>query len=302
MRKAAYALLFIIVLFIGWYFIIKDHDYRISFKTQSSPAIVYTTLDYWNHYNRLEEKNIKLGSNEPFNSYAYSLITSDDSISFNWEFKRLSDSLTEVKVYTKDLKNSLKQKIEVPIIKNSFVEKSTVEVKNFIGYLNGFKNAYNVEILRPAKQKFKEQHYAYVSSKGEIKNKANLMLQSIGDIMAYIKDNNIELNGDPFLKVTHWNQRTGEIEFDFCFPIRKSPEKPSTNIIKFGYLNTFQALRADFNGNYRESNFAWNALLEYAQEHNISVQPLPIEIYRNDPHNGGNPLEWKAEVYFPLNN
>ena len=155
-------------------------------------------------------------------------------------------------------------------------------------------------MVQPIEQKFGDKHFAYVSSKGQINNKAILMRESIGSVMAYIKGNNIELDGDPFLKVTKWNHRTGFIEFDFCFPIKQSDEKPAGNNIKFGYLNTFQALRADFHGNYRESNFAWNVLLEIANEKGIPVDSLPIEVYKNDPHSGGNPLDWTAEIYFPL--
>lgn len=287
-------------LFLFWYFVVKDYDYRINFKNTSSPAVLFTSLDYWRHMKLSGNINVNFENYEPFSNYTYSVKNSAHQISYDWEFDRISDSLTEVTIFAKDQLNSLKQKITVPFKKNAFVLESTEEVKDFISFHNDFKKGFNIEIKMPATHTFKETYYAYISSKGEIKNKAHLMLESIGSIMAYLKGNNIALNGDPFLIVKSWNDKTGKIEFDFCFPILKSAQKPAANTIKFGYLKTFQALMADYHGNYRDSNIAWNVLLEYATENDISIEPLPIEIYRDDPHNGGNPLDWTAEIYFPL--
>ena len=300
MRRLWYVLLLVVSVLLFWYFFLKKYDYRISFKTTSSPAIVFTALEYWNNSKHLDKTNITVENQEPFTSYSYSLKDDDTQISYDWQIKKVSDSISEVNIYTKDLKNSLKQKLEVPFRKNSFVEKSTNEVKRFTDYLSEIKQGFRIEIGQPIPHNFEEKYYAYVSSKGKIKNKANLMFQSIGSVMAYLKGNQIDLDGDPFLIVKSWDQKTGEIEFDFCFPIKKSDQKAAGNNIKFGYLKRFQALKAEFHGNYRDSNFAWNALLDYADENDISIKRLPVEIYRDDPHNGGNPIDWTAEIYFPL--
>ena len=37
-----------------------------------------------------------------------------------------------------------------------------------------------------------------------------------------------------------------------------------------------------------------------AEINDIAINRLPIEIYLNDPHGGGNDLEWEAEIYMPL--
>ncbi len=46
-------------------------------------------------------------------------------------------------------------------------------------------------------------------------------------------------------------------------------------------------LKADFNGNYRISNYAWYYLLDEAERKGLNISPTPIEVYLNDPHEGG---------------
>ena len=64
---------------------------------------------------------------------------------------------------------------------------------------------------------------------------------------------------------------------------------------------TLDRIKAEFNGNYRDSEVAWYYLLDHAAENGLDVKPLPLEIYQNDPHAGGDPLTWKAQVLLPLN-
>ena len=59
-------------------------------------------------------------------------------------------------------------------------------------------------------------------------------------------------------------------------------------------------LKAIFNGNYRISHIGWYYLLDHAERNNLTINPLPTEIFLNDPHEGGNSIEWNAHILVPL--
>ena len=75
---------------------------------------------------------------------------------------------------------------------------------------------------------------------------------------------------------------------------------PDTKTINFKQTEEFKALKAIFNGNYRLSDRAWYELIDHAQSLGLDFEMTPHEIFRNDPHSGGNELEWVAEVYLPV--
>ncbi len=118
--------------------------------------------------------------------------------------------------------------------------------------------------------------------------------------MGYINDNEIELQGDPYLEVTKWDEELGTMEYNFCFPIAKSMSLPPSDLVFFKDSPSFRALKAEFNGNYAISNNAWYYLMEYAQQQNIKVKNAPTEVFLDDPQSGGNALEWKALIYIPV--
>jgi len=128
------------------------------------------------------------------------------------------------------------------------------------------------------------------------------MLYSIGDLMGYINENEIELQGDPYLEVTKWNEEAATIEYNFCFPIAKSDALPASDLVFFKESPAFRAIKAEFNGNYAIANNAWYYLLDYAEQNNLKVKSLPTELYLDDPQSGGDAMNWKAHIYLPLVN
>ena len=118
--------------------------------------------------------------------------------------------------------------------------------------------------------------------------------------MTYIKENDIELKGDPFISVTHWDPITQDLNFDFCFPIDSVSARPEDPEVRFKTLKSERYLKAIFNGNYRISQQGWYSLFDYAQRNNIALGSEIIEIYRNDPHEGGDSMQWVAELLIPI--
>jgi effector-binding domain-containing protein len=116
----------------------------------------------------------------------------------------------------------------------------------------------------------------------------------------FVIQNNLERNGNPFLIIHDWNESKDSISFDFCFPISRINAVPENPKIKFMTVETMDAIKTDFYGNYSLTDVTWYNLAEEAKKLKYRSNNKLIEVYFNDPHSGGNELEWKAEIYMGI--
>ncbi|MCB0375474.1 MAG: GyrI-like domain-containing protein, partial [Sinomicrobium sp.] len=219
---------------------------------------------------------------------------------YRWIIKRENDSVTRVTALIKDEKNSLLQKLQVPFYKNAFLKRNIATVKKVRDKLKENTKYYKVAPVE--KDSIPAVYCAYIPLSCRLWEKANTMIGNIHIITDYIKDNAITLAGDPFLEITGWDLQEDTITFNFCFPVEERDGYPENGIVKFRKTKARAALKTRFNGNYKISDSAWYTLIDYAQTNAIPIEKLPFEVYLNDPHAGGNELEWQAEVYMPLKN
>ena len=112
--------------------------------------------------------------------------------------------------------------------------------------------------------------------------------------------NNIRLDGPPFIQIEDWDMQTDSIAFNFCYPIIKSDTLPRIKGVKYKQVHGQKAIKTIFNGNYIISDRAWYAMIDYAKKNDLTIQKHPVEMFYSNPNMGGNELEWKAEIYMPL--
>ncbi|WGH76093.1 hypothetical protein P8625_02700 [Tenacibaculum tangerinum] len=291
-------IVFLIV--IGWYFFVKDYDYKISFSTNQAPGIVYNTLLGWNNWEPINKKAVVTNYKVPFSELTQQLNVSDSIITINWLIERKSDSITKVTALLKDVKHSLHQKMMIPFSKTDFVKRSLTTVKHIREGLKIHNTEYKLSLVEEAV--FTKQTCAYITLSCKMNEKAKLMIAHTIDVMDYLRNNEIERIGNPFLQVTQWDLNKDFITFDFCFPIANDKSYPKSKLIKIKTVEQTKALKTVFNGNYKISDRGWFTLLDYADRKNIAIKTLPIEVFLNDPHSGGNELDWQAEIYVPLKN
>lgn len=280
-----------------WYFFIKEHQYQVSFTVSEPPGILFKHILDWQNFDESEQE-ISVLSRDPFSEIKQRVTSGDSTFLYHWCFKRTSDSVTKVIAYISDEKNGFTQKIQAPFRSNDFVKRSVKNVKLVGDALLKKEERYRVHSIKDTI--LSSVFCAYIPLETKINEKAASMIRNIGVVMDYIKLNDIPLIGDPFLEVTEWNTVESTIKFNFCFPISKPDSLPSHPEVKFKTTSEIKGLKAEFNGNYRISENAWYYLIDYAEVNNISVTRLPIEIFLNDPHSGGNPLEWKALIFLPI--
>jgi hypothetical protein len=281
-----------------WYFFVKEYQYQVTFISNDPPAVMFEHILNWDDYKRGDE-DITLISKRSYSEIQQSVNYGDSAFQYKWSLERMSNGGTEITAYISDTKNGFQQKLSVPFGSNDFVNRSISNVRIVADSRQLLSKTYRVHSITDSV--VPPKYCAYLPLQSTVDQKASTMLRGITIIMDYIKSNGIELTGDPFLEVTDWDEDKELITFNFCFPVKELDSMPSHSVVLLKTSEQLKGLKAEFNGNYRNSDVAWYYLLDHADENGLNVKKLPFEIYQNDPHAGGDPLKWKAQVFLPLN-
>ena len=284
-----------------WHFLIKSYNYRISFITKDPAGLVYSNLNSWQALKGLEDSSSVIATERlAFETITQEVSVNDSLFEYRWSIQPVTDSTTRVTVYITDLQNAWIQNLYTPVYKNDFVKRSLKTVQELGSEWVDYRDRYRVGAI--SEGQVNSQFCAYLSVETTSGQKARTMMTNIADVMGYVNSNALELAGDPFLQVTKWDRITDSISFDFCFPIKRTDSLPESAVVKFKEVEGFKGIKTIFNGNYSISDKSWYWLIRHAENNNLQVEYLPFEIYKNDPHMGGDPLKWDAEVYLPLQN
>lgn len=299
-QRIWWIVLAVLVVIAIWYFFIRPYHLSVSFNTPEHPEIVYEHLNEWQ---LVSTDSLDISTVESYRPQMLKqkVIRDSTEYQYEWSIERENPSYTRVVVQIKDLENPILQKMKVLTGTGRLKDIALAHTKLIF---EGLKNKSKSFRVHSFKDSIRESVYcAYIPLNGHITNKAIVMREHIIDVMGYIKDHNIPLAGNPFLEVTQWDRKTDSIAFDFCFPITKSDSLPTPPpAVKFKQTKKFSGLKAEFNGNYRNSYKSWYYLLENAEQRGLEIDPRPVEVFLNDPHGAGDPLNWKAIIYLPLKN
>ncbi|WP_422857841.1 GyrI-like domain-containing protein [Flagellimonas sp. S174] len=224
----------------------------------------------------------------------------DSLVDYNWTIVPISDSTSKVKVRITDKKNSLKNRILIPFTNSVIEKRSKKSLLNYNTFLNNHIQKFKVKVEGEAE--LSSSFCAYLPAKGVQSEKAFGMMRDFPYLSSFVKENNLKPTGTPFVEITDWNMATDSISFNFCYPIQKADSLPNHHEIKFREYPGRKAIKAIYYGNYMTSDRAWYRILTYAEKNGITVDSNPIEVFLNNPSQGGNELEWKAEIYIPLKN
>jgi effector-binding domain-containing protein len=294
MRKITVSAIILIIGFLTWYLFIKPYDYLVTIKANTIPGTINQTIKLWSK----TVDNTTLIDQKDLKNLKQTLKINDSLYSYRWEIIPVNDSFSKIKVYVKDLNNSLKNKITIPFSNTDF-EKTTIRtLTDYLHKLDEHTKKYKVRIV--GESQIPSTYGAYVSVQSKQTAKAQGMMANYSLLSSVLVDNNVKLNGRPFIEITYWDMEKDSINFNFCYPIIKNDSLPKHELLKYKEFKGQSALKAIYNGNYITSDRAWYALLDYADRMNVNVMPAPVEIFQSNPNFGGNELEWIAEIYMPI--
>ena len=214
----------ILILVVCWYFVAKEEDYQVSFTSEQSKSLIFQQILDWENYSGETESVIVTNDRQPYSEISQSFKIGDSSFLYQWELNSEKNNSTKVTAHITDLNHSFKQRLQVPFFKNDFVKRSVKNVEE-VGKAIAIKGK-QFKLGTIERTDYGGSYCAYLPVTSSTKQKASNMLATIAIIMEYLKGNDIELQGDPFLEVTSWDEGNDMIQFNFCFPISKGDSLP----------------------------------------------------------------------------
>ena len=287
-------ILALVVGVILWYLFLKPQDYQVNFKAKAIPGTIFETVKAWN---KGFDSVVPLKYLSP--SHFEQTILANDSVHiYEWEIKRIHDSLSEVQVNIKDAHHSIKNRLSVPFSDTNFEKGSRRLLLDFNSLLTEHIRGFKVSVQ--GEEEIFSSFCACVKLNTSPEEKAKGMMANYNFLDAILVQNEVQLNGPPFVEVLDWDLENNSLSYNFCYPIIRSEKLPDHPDIEYKRIFSKNALKAIYNGNYITSDRAWYALWDYAEKNSIPIEKKPIEVFHNNPNMGGNELEWTTEVYMPI--
>ncbi|RIV44141.1 GyrI-like domain-containing protein [Flagellimonas pelagia] len=294
MRKILSIIVALFLVSMIWYLFLKPQDYQVSFNARTIPGTIYESVKAWN---RTLDSFAPVEFESPTH-FTQKIFANDSVHLYDWEITKVHDSLSKVTVNIKDEENSLQNKLDVIFPDNNFEKGSRKRLISFNEFLNDHLKKFKVSGIEQA-ETF-TTFCACVFLKTAPEQKAAGIMANYPFLNSILFENDVKLNGPPFVEVLDWDLKKDSLSYNFCYPIIRSEKLPEHPSITYKRIFQKNALKTIYNGNYITSDRAWYYLLDYAKEHNIPVEEKPIEVFYNNPNMGGDELEWKTEVYIPL--
>jgi len=277
----------------------RPGDYQAHFTVKTTPDVAYFNVLIWDFWNRNHASaKIDILSKTPVTNVSKKVALKDTTLIFNWEFKKVNDSITIVRVNVSDPERKLYNRLTTPFINTPFKNSVRSNLLDIKTRMEAMLKTFNYEFT--GYHQFEKKSCVYISFKSTPRGKAKAMMSNVFELNQFVKQNNLELDGNPFVVVHDWREFKDTISFDFCFPIKHSQTIPEHPVIKFMTVDSMDAMETDFYGNYSITDITWHNLTEEAKKLGYRSNYKLIEVYLNDPHLGGNELEWKAEIYLGI--
>jgi len=297
-QKISLGILFFIFSFFIWYLFVKPNDFEVVINVKTSPGTVYQNILGWNKGLNKGKTTTVFSAKHPFTNLKHSYTYESYRLGFDWNMKQINDSITKVCVGINDLDRSLVTRLE-KLVGISNVEKLIrQELIGFNTELVAHLDQFKVSI--DGVEKSPETSVAYVSISCEQNEKAAKMIQNSTYIHTFLKENDLTLLSNPFVEILDWNKSTGQMSFNFCFPIATFDNFPEHKEIRYKKVEAKESLKATFYGNYAYTDNAWYALYQHSLNKKIKPLKTITEVYYNNPHTDVKDATWAAAIYMQI--
>jgi len=180
---------------------------------------------------------------------------------------------------------------------NTFFENS---LKNLDKSLNIENNTFGVKINGIVKKL--ETFYlkqSFTSKITDIFRNANVVFPKI---TTFCKQNNIDLNGKPFIIYHTYDTIHNLTKVSFCIPIKEEIFTSQGSEIESGKLASFDALKISLTGNYSFKEKAIKETKIYTTNRKILIGSTfdHLEIFTRGQNESKSASKWLTEIYFPI--
>jgi effector-binding domain-containing protein len=217
---------------------------------------------------------------------------------YTWDITSINDSVTKVNVGIKDLNHSWYNKLTVPFFNTEFKQEQIKKITDFKKGLSEHLKNFKVRI--DGEGVSEETFVAYINLKSVLQEKARYMIANDALITGFLFENQIKIIGRPYLEIVKWDLDKETIDFNYCFPVEKPTNNIVNDVVKFKTLPVVKGLKATYYGNFRTSDRAWFALMDYAKKNNLKLENKVLEHFLSNPFNGGEELQWETKIIIPF--
>ena len=286
-------------LFLIWYLFVKKTDYCISFKVNAATGTVFQGIQEWSVLQLEKEKEkYTIVEKRNFDFIKQEMKKGAVQMEYTWDITAINDSVTKVNVGIKDRNHSWYNKLTAPFFNTDFKQE---QIKKVIDFKKGLsEHLKNFKVRIDGEGTSEDTFVAYINLKSVLQEKGQTMIRNDAMITGFLFENKIKIIGRPYVEITNWDLDQETIDFNYCFPIDKNTKIIENEVVKFKTLAAVKGLKATYFGNFRTSDRAWFALLDYAKKHNIALENKVLENFLSNPFNGGNELEWETRIIVPF--
>ncbi|MGZ9733799.1 SRPBCC family protein [Flavobacterium sp. GNP002] len=121
-------------------------------------------------------------------------------------------------------------------------------------------------------------------------------------MITFCEQNNIELNGKPFIIYHTYDTVSGLTKLSFCVPIKNQILTSSGSDILTGKLEPFEAIKTTLTGDYSHTKKALDKAKTYIYTNRIALDPTfsHVENFTISKTEIKNPSKWVTEIYYPI--
>ena len=294
MKKFFLTLSSIALIAILYYLFLKPSDFEVNFKSKTLPGDLIQTLRLWSR----SLDSAQVINVDSLKSIVQTIYWNNRSYVTDWYFNAWDDSTTTVNVKISEPGHSALNKFLIPFTSQPIESDAEEMVRSFYDILKEHLRITSVKILGETELDSSFCVCSHLETK-QIE-KAKGMMKDYALLASFIDTRGLKVNGPPMVRIVEWKQISGQIKFDFCFPVQRIPNLPDANIFTYKSFDKISALKAEYRGNYITSDRAWYELLNFAEKKGYKISGAPIELFFDNPSLGLNETNWKAEVYIPI--
>ncbi len=267
----------------------------VRFQATTYPGTVLETYKVWE--NTLSESDMSIDIDK--NVISQKIRRGGKQYNLKWSVILENDSVTRVRVKAWEPGREIINRLTIPINETPIEKDIKYLTKDFYGKLKEHLSKTRVSVQGITA--YDSVFCIYIPLKTSQLGKAMGMMSNFSLISGFVLENNLKEDGVPMVEITHWDETSEELEFNFCYPIVVNDTLPAHPILQYKWIPGKRAVKAIYNGNYITSDRAWYALGHYMEKNDIEPDGLPIEFFFDNPNIADrNELSWKAEIYFPI--
>jgi hypothetical protein len=293
-KKIAAVIVCVVCLVLAWYIFIRPFEFSVNFTAKTLPGDIIQSLRIWNK----TLSNTKIVKVDSTSHLIQEVRWKSRSYRYTWKFEVVDDSTTKVSALISQPGRSMINKLLIPFTTQPIEEDAEEIVRTFYRVVQEHLKITDVRIV--GVKDTPESFCVCRSLKTLQTEKAYGMMKDYDILTSFVSTFNLKADGPPAIKVKRWSHSSNTLEFDFCFPVIKPQVIPASSSVFFMEFKSEKALKAIFNGNYITSDRAWYELIHAANKEGYKIVGLPIEYFHHNPNLGLNEIEWKAEVFLPI--